>query len=189
MDWLFNVEEIALWLKEWGIWAVVVSILLNIVISILAFVPSIFLSGANAIVFGLVPGYFISLIGETFGAAVSFWLFRFGLSKIKKLNHDRWEWLQAINQSSRKKQVLLLFIARLTPFIPSGLVTGIAAISKMRFIDFFLITLLGKSPSIVLETLIGHDMIRMSDNLPRLLISLAFVVILFVVFKNKSFKK
>ncbi len=187
MDWLFNVEETAILLKELGYWAVVISLLINIGISIFAFLPSVFLSGANAIVFGILPGFIVSLIGETLGAAVSFWLFRLGFSKLKSLHSERWQWLQVINQSSRRKQILLLLIARITPLIPSGLITGVAAVSKMRFMDFMIITFIGKSPSIMLETFIGHDLVRMSDNLPRLLISLSLVLIFILVFKNKKF--
>lgn len=187
MDWLFRVEDTVEWLKGFGIWAVFVSLLLNICISVLGVVPSLFLSGVNAVVFGLVPGFFLSLLGETLGAAVSFWLYRLGLSKVKRLNPESWQWLQSFNGSGRKKQAMLLLLARLTPLLPSGLITAAASISKMKFIDFIVVTFFGKAPSIVLETFIGHDIVRASDNLPRLVISLLLTGLLFLVFKKKNF--
>lgn len=186
MEWYLGIDETVAWLKNFGLWAVLVSLLLNILISVLGVVPSIFLSGANAVVFGLVPGFLLSLLGETLGAAVSFWLFRLGFSKVKRLKTDRWRWLNSFNGSSRKKQALLLLIARLAPFVPSGLITAVTAISKMKFIDFMIVSFLGKSPSIVIETIIGHDIVRANDNLPRLVISLLLVSLFFFLFKKKK---
>jgi uncharacterized membrane protein YdjX (TVP38/TMEM64 family) len=186
MDWFFSVEEAAEWLKSFGIGAVLISLLLNICISVLGFVPSLFLSGANAVVFGIVPGYFISLAGEVLGAGVSFWLYRFGVSKIKKINVDEWSWLQSINTSSRGKQMMLLLLARLTPLMPSGLITVVAALSSVKFLDFMIISLVGKAPSIALETLIGHDMIRLNDNFPRLFITLMFMGVMLLLFRKKN---
>jgi len=42
------VDQTASWLKQFGIWTIVVSLLLSMGISILGIVPSLFLSGANA---------------------------------------------------------------------------------------------------------------------------------------------
>ncbi len=63
MDWLLPVDQVTNWLKSFGIWAVLISLLLNICISALGVIPSLFLSGANAVVFGIIPGFFISLTG------------------------------------------------------------------------------------------------------------------------------
>lgn len=186
MNWLFNIEDTVDWLKSFGIWAVFISLLLSLIISILGVVPSLFLSAANAVVFGLFPGFLLSLLGETLGAAISFWLYRFGFSKLEGLKLNRWRWLQTFNDSGRKKQAIILLLARLTPLIPSGVITAAASISKMKFLDFILVTFIGKAPSIVLETFIGHDLIRANGNLPRLLISLLLVVILLSLFHKKN---
>lgn len=186
MDWLFSIEETVDWLRGFGVWAVFISLLLSLIISILGVVPSLFLSGANAVVFGLFPGFCLSLIGETLGAAISFWVYRLGLSKFERLKWNRWRWLRTFNDSGRKKQAIMILLARLTPLIPSGVITAAASISKVKFIDFILVTFIGKAPSIVLETFIGHDLIRANDNLPRLLISLIFVVLLLSLFYNKN---
>lgn len=56
---LFNVDVIAEWLRSYGVWAILISLLINILISILGLVPTLFfLSGANAVVFGFIPGFF-----------------------------------------------------------------------------------------------------------------------------------
>jgi uncharacterized membrane protein YdjX (TVP38/TMEM64 family) len=84
VDWLMNVDSIAEWIRSWGLIAVLASILLNIVISISGVLPSIFLSGANAIVFGLMGGFAVSLTGEVLGASLAFLLYRWGVGKFRK---------------------------------------------------------------------------------------------------------
>ena len=188
MDDLFQVDKIAEWLRAFGVWAILISLLINILISILGFVPSLFLSGANAVVFGFIPGFWISLTGEVLGAGFSYWLYRWGFGKLKSVKQERWGWLQRLNDVSRKKRITILLLARLTPLIPSGVITFAAAVSFMRFLDFIVVTFIGKAPSIAMETLVGHDLIRFNDNFPRLLISLLFIALLYFLFKNKRKK-
>lgn len=185
MDWLWDVDGAASMLQSWGLWAVVVSLCLNVIISLLGVVPSVFLSGANAVVFGIIPGFFISLVGEGIGAAVSFWLYRQGLSKLKIVQQGNWKWLQRFNQAGRKRQGTLLLLARLTPFMPSGLITAAAACSQMRFWDYAIISLLGKAPTIGFETFIGHDLMYLEDNIVRLMITILLGVCFIVVLRRK----
>ncbi|CAM3551241.1 TVP38/TMEM64 family protein [Marinicrinis lubricantis] len=182
---LFNVDVIAEWLRSYGVWAILISLLINILISILGLVPTLFLSGANAVVFGFIPGFFLSLAGEALGAAVSFWLYRWGFGKQKKVKKENWKWLQRFNEAGRSRRAMILFIARLTPLIPSGVITFAAAISRMPFTDFFLITSLGKAPSIALETMVGHDLIRIGEYYPRLLISLFCLLLIYLLYRKK----
>jgi len=186
MDWFFQVEDFSEWLEGFGIWAIIISLLLNIVISILGIVPSIFLSGANAVVFGLIPGFLISHVGEVFGAGISFWLYRWGFGRMKGVREESWRWLQQLNYASRRRRMMLLFIARLTPFLPSGVITFAAAVSRMSFADFILVTLLGKAPSIAMETLVGHDLLLIQENFPRLLITLLFLAVIFLLMKKRK---
>lgn len=188
MDFIFEVDEMAGWLKGFGIWAVLISLLINIFISIIGVIPSVFLSGANAVVFGLVPGFWISLSGEVLGAAVSYWLYKWGFGKIK-IGQRNWSWLQKLKGTTRKRQIAILLVARITPFVPSAVITFIAAIANMRFIDFIIVTFIGKAPSIGLETLVGHDLITINDNYTRLSITLILLVIIYVLFRQGNKKK
>jgi uncharacterized membrane protein YdjX (TVP38/TMEM64 family) len=189
MDGLFDVQKTAEWLRDFGIWAILISILLNIFISLLGVVPSLFLSGANAVVFGLIPGFFVSLAGEVVGAGVSFFLYRWGLKRVNKVRVDRWKWVQKINSADRRKQFVSLTLVRLTPMIPSGMITAVASISNMRFNDFIIASLIGKAPSIAMETIVGHDLILLESNMPRLLFSLLLILIIFLIWRRENKKR
>jgi uncharacterized membrane protein YdjX (TVP38/TMEM64 family) len=188
MEQLFSMDNLSGWLEDFGLWAVVISLLLNILISILGVVPSIFLSGANAVVFGIIPGFSISLAGEALGAAVAFGIYRWGFKRITAIKEESWKWLRQMNEASRSKRILLLFLARVTPFMPSGVITFAAAVSHMSFLDFIAVTLLGKSPSIAMETIVGHDLFFFQENYVRLLISLLLLSLIVLMMQKKRSK-
>ncbi|MEF3309487.1 TVP38/TMEM64 family protein [Paenibacillus sp. GYB004] len=184
MEYLFQVEQTAQWLKEFGIWAIIASLLLNVIIAILGIVPSLFLSGANAVVFGIVPGFLLSLTGEVLGAGVSFGLYRYGFRKMNIKKSESWKWLNNLNGASRRRKVLVLLLARITPFIPSGVVSFAAAVSNMKFVDFMIVTFLGKAPSITLETLAGYDLVF--NNYSRLTISIFFACLIWFLLRRMN---
>lgn len=185
MEWFVQLEDTAEWLRGFGLWAVFISLAINIVISLFGVVPSLFLSGANAVVFGLVPGFGISLTGEVLGAIVSFWLYRWGYKRWKKQETD-WKWVGRLNEVSRLRRNMILLVSRITPFLPSGVITFAAAASRVAFGDFILVTAVGKAPSIAMETLIGNDLIYIQGNWPRLAITLLLVGLLLLLFRRRK---
>jgi uncharacterized membrane protein YdjX (TVP38/TMEM64 family) len=186
----FDVERTAEWIASFGWFAIVISLLLNVLISLMGVVPSVFLSGANAVVFGLVPGFFISLIGEVLGAGVAFKLYRLGIRKVTSQNKlERFKWLAKLNQLNRRKQFTTILLARLTPFMPSGLVNLVGAMSSIYFVDFMLASLIGKMPSLVLETLVGHDIVYFQENQWRFGIVLFILAVILVGYRIGNRKR
>lgn len=189
MDWITNVEAIAEWLRSWGVIAIAGSILLNVVISITGVLPSIFLSGANAIVFGLMGGFLVSLVGEVTGAVLAFQLYRWGVGKSRKLR--KWSesnWVQRVNQASRLKQMAGIVLLRFNPLLPSGFVNFGASLTRISLLDFLLATLIGKIPSLVFETFVGHDIVFLSENKSRLAVSLILGSLVFLIFWSRRKK-
>lgn len=175
--WEMDVNQIVDFYRSLGLWAVFISLGLNIIQTFIVFMPSVFLSGANAIVFGLFWGTLISWLGEVIGAALAFILYRyFGRSTMEELEQSR-EYLQKIDELSSRRGFGIVLLLRILPAMPSGLINLLAAVSKISFASFMLATALGKLPSLVLETLIGHDLFSWRENLPRLLVVTAIVAV------------
>ncbi|MDF2682211.1 MAG: hypothetical protein K0R47_3401 [Brevibacillus sp.] len=187
MEWVTNVEGLAEWIRSWGILGIIGSIVLNVIISVAGVLPSIFLSGANAIVYGLVGGFFVSLTGEVLGATVAFLLYRYGLKKSKGLKKlEKFSWIHRINGASRFRKGLAIVLLRMNPLIPSGVINLGAALTTISFPDFLLATFLGKIPSMVFETFVGHDLVYLSENKYRLLFSLLAGSLVFLLFWRKE---
>ena len=64
------------YLRGFGVYAVFVSFFIDVVINIVGFLPSIFISTANGLIFGLFWGTMISWLAETLGVMISFWVMR-----------------------------------------------------------------------------------------------------------------
>ena len=90
-------------------------------------------------------------------------------------------YLQQVDDYSADNGFKALLIARLLPFAPSGIITAVAAISRMGFRDFFLATLIGKLPPVVIKVMLGHDLAFAGENMTRLVVVTALVVGIYVV--------
>lgn len=186
---MFSAESLANFLNQWGIVSILVSLVISIVIAIVGVLPSIFITGANVILFGPLNGLLVSWLGETLGAAVSFYLYRLGFKRRTELLSKKYSLLNKITATKGLLGGILIFQARLLPFIPSGFITLAGAISNIRFTTFLLASALGKLPSITLEALVSYDFVNLHQNWLRLLITLFALLLTFLFLKNKFSKK
>lgn len=72
-----NVDELIDFLRSFGIWALLVSFLLDILINAVGFLPSIFISTGNGLLFGLPLGVLVSWLAESIGVVISFLFMRY----------------------------------------------------------------------------------------------------------------
>ncbi|WP_171910736.1 TVP38/TMEM64 family protein [Rossellomorea aquimaris] len=138
------------------------SVGVNIVISVAGFLPSFFITALNISYFGLETGIFLSIIGESLGAVVSFVLYRKGISLAKpdKVLENRY--FLKLKQAEGKEWIFLLFVFRIFPFVPSGVVTVAAAFSSISAGAFTVVSTAGKIPALLLEALIVVNVIESS---------------------------
>ncbi|MFE7063777.1 TVP38/TMEM64 family protein [Sutcliffiella sp. NPDC057660] len=139
------------WLEIAGPFAILLSIIFNTVISILAFVPSVFITAANIAFFGFWVGTIVSFLGESVGAVVSFLLYRKGLKAFSPKALERNKWLVRLQETEGYRAFLLVLGLRIFPFAPSGLVTLAGATSRISLIHFAIASTLGKIPALLLE--------------------------------------
>ncbi|MCO5385401.1 MAG: VTT domain-containing protein [Desulfosporosinus sp.] len=171
-------------INYWGAYGIIASLSISILIAIPGIIPSIFVTGANVIVFGPVNGFIISWVGEIIGALVSFYLYRLGFKKRFERLGGKFNILDRIVSAKGFKITLLLLQARLLPFIPSGFVTLAGAISNVNMLQFSIATALGKLPSIALEALVSFDVININTNWIRLTITIFAVGTMFLLIRK-----
>ncbi|MBB5355275.1 putative membrane protein YdjX (TVP38/TMEM64 family) [Anoxybacillus mongoliensis] len=131
--------------------AYLISIAINIVISILGVVPSVFLTVANLAVFGFWKGTFVSFVGEAVGAIVSFLLYRKGFRQLSETKCFSYPKVKRLLAAEGIEAFSLVLSLRLLPFVPSGIVTFVAAIGRMSLLLFTAASSLGKLPALLLE--------------------------------------
>jgi uncharacterized membrane protein YdjX (TVP38/TMEM64 family) len=132
--------------------AILISICINLVISIFGVIPSFFLTAANIVVFGFWEGMFISFVGEAFGAGFSFWLYRKGLRRITNKTFVKQPKILKLLKVKGKDAFYSIILLRFLPFVPSGLVTFTAAIGEVSGLTFFFASSIGKIPALLIES-------------------------------------
>lgn len=179
-----SMDKIAEGLRSYGPWAMVISLLLDIFINALGFLPSIFISTANGVVFGLFMGVLISWVAESVGVIISFWLMRYFLRMSAEKLIAKNNFLMRIDDFSGKNGFKMMLIARSIPYFPSGIITALGAVSKISNRDYILSTFLGKFPAVALEVVVGHDIVNFEQHLFRLtIIIIAACIAYFLVWK------
>lgn len=167
-----------------GLLAIFVSIIINIIISILGVVPSFFITAANIGFFGFGNGLLISITGEAIGAIISFYLYRKGLKKVKTKVTISNKYLTKLKQTDGIEAFILVLALRIFPFIPSGLVTLISAGSKVGYLNFSIASTLGKIPALLIEAYSMQQILEW-DWQGKLILGLASFLLLALVF-NKN---
>ncbi len=180
-----DVQRMAEVLQSYGPWAMVISFVLDVLINALGFLPSIFFSTANGLLFGVVPGIIISWLAETVGVVLSFMIMRYILRDTAHKVIEKSEFLLKVDDFSGKNGLVMMLFARSIPYFPSGIITALGAISQISLRDYIIANLIGKFPSTALEVIVGHDAVLLQDNLGRLTVVILIAsVIYFLLWKG-----
>ena len=180
-----DVQRMAEVLQSYGPWAMVISFVLDVLINALGFLPSIFFSTANGLLFGVVPGIIISWLAETVGVVLSFMIMRYILRDTAHKIIEKSEFLLKVDDFSGKNGLTVMLFARAIPYFPSGIITALGAISQISLRDYIIANLVGKFPSTALEVIVGHDAVLLQDNLGRLTVVILIAsVVYFLLWKG-----
>lgn len=141
--------------------AILFSVLVNILISIAGIIPSTFLTAANIMYFGFTGGLLLSILGEAAGAVISFFLYRKGMKKLstKESGKPSNKLVEKLKNTSGREAFVLVLLLRIFPFVPSGLVTLAAAVSRMGAALFMVSSTLGKIPALFIESYSVHTVL------------------------------
>lgn len=182
------------WLSTFPLWAVLISILLNVIVAITGILPSAFITIYTVGIFRFEYAIIILLIGEAMGAIISFILYRKGanklLSKPKLSSFKRNKYLQKLRNTEGMTAVCIVLLLRIIPFVPSGAVTLTAALSPMRVIPYSLASTIGKVPAIFIEAYSVYHVFTLQTHY-QIMIMMAAILLFFVYlgFKNRKQKK
>lgn len=175
-----DIVETAEYIKTYGSMAVVFSFLLTLFVNAIGFPPAVIFSTANTLIFGIFWGITLSVLAETVGVTISFLLLRFFFRDAAKKMISKSQKLSSIDEYSSEKGFVVMLIARMVPYFPSGILNAIGALSALSLQDYFLASLIGKFPSTAIEAILGHDAILHLDDPTRIIIVIILAIILMV---------
>lgn len=136
-----------------GIWAPVVFVLLQGVITVTP-VPRTIFTVAAGVLFGSVTGLLLTVLGTVLAAAAAFWLVRHvGRGFVERHSHRAGvAWLRARLERSG---VLAVISLRLIPMVPFPVLNYAAGLSGLRFTPYLIGTALGILPGTVAVVVLG----------------------------------
>lgn len=172
-----------------GPFAYVISLAANTLISLLAFVPSVFVTAANISFFGFTEGLILSFSGEMIGVLVSFCVYRKGFSflKVKKFNSKGTALFTKLSQTKGRDAFFLILAFRIFPFAPSGAITLGAAYSKVSAGVFFCASLLGKIPAILIEGFAVQQVLEADFRIQVIMgIGSIFILVFWMLLKKRK---
>lgn len=185
----FSIE----WFPKHPFLTALVSIFLNVLIAITGILPSAFITVGTVGILGFRLGLVILIIGEAIGAMVSFILYRKGVHKlstypdIKKFDNKL---LRRLKSTGGAEAFFIVILLRVLPFVPSGLVTLTAAISKMNFLHFSIASTIGKIPALYIEAFTVFQVLNLKTEWKLgFIISVLLIIILYLLWKSLIGKK
>ncbi|MCZ8520238.1 MULTISPECIES: TVP38/TMEM64 family protein [Paenibacillus] len=177
----WDIQHLSDTLNSLGLLGQACGALLILLQTLVPFVPFVVVAGANVLLFGFWLGFLVNYVFACLGAVIAFLgTRRFGrqwaqsrLSKYKAAGR--------FNEKLEKHGLLYIAISRVTPVLPSFGINMAAAVMNVRARDFILGTLIGKLPMILLESMIGHDLLHFTQYKGRLLILLGVFALLLAI--------
>ncbi len=142
------------WIAAAGAWAPVISILVMIFQAMLAPLPAVVVTFANAALFGWAYGALLSWTGAMFGAAICYAIaVGFGRSLVEL--HAPANFVARMDRASGRYGNRAVFVARLLPFVSFDAVSYAAGLLRLRFIPFLIATGLGQLPATLVYSFAG----------------------------------
>ena len=173
-----DIKDTAEYIQSYGSMAIVFSFLLTLFVNALGFPPAIIFSTANTLIFGIFWGITLSVVAETVGVTISFLLLRFFFRDTAQKLISKSKFLKSADNYSSEKGFVVMLIARMVPYLPSGLLNAVGALSALSLRDYFIASFIGKFPSTGIEAIIGHDMIVGDGDNTRIIVVVIFAIIL-----------
>lgn len=140
-------------------------------------IPGTFISFIAGVAFGGFYGTIYTVIGATFGASAAFLTARhLGRDFIEGLLKGR---LKIFDEGAEIHGFKAVLFVRLIPLFPFNMVNYGAGLSKIKFKDFFLATLIGIIPGTLAYVNLGNSITDIRSW--RFVLAIAFLILLIIV--------
>ncbi|MEN6350217.1 MAG: TVP38/TMEM64 family protein [Syntrophomonas sp.] len=173
-----DISQLSNYISSYGVLAPAIAYILFVVQAIFPVFPYVILAAAGGLLFGFKLGFALSWAGALTGACIAFWGCRLVGSDwvIKKFQaHFDFD----ISGMDPKLAFWTIIIARIIPVVPTPLINAAAALSGVAFWNFFFSSAIGKIPTALLYTGLGHSIFKIKDV--KLSLSLLGIAIILVV--------
>ncbi len=166
-----------------GAWGYLVYIIL-LILSVPLPIPSAPIVLTGGYVYGAFLGTVLSLLANTIGATIGFYLIRKNGKPLLEKLVDKHHILH-FNHLFKKRGEVVAFISYIVPIFPSDAVSMLLGLSKIRYHTFFILLILGHIPRYVLISTFGNDLFTGFTPLTVAVLIGMILLILIALFREK----
>lgn len=154
---IFDAAELRTWIQQFGVFAPLVFILIQLLQVIFAPIPGQVVAVVAGYLFGWFWGTLYSMIGVVIGSLIAFWLAkRYGRSLAESVIHE--ELMNGFDSVVDRIGVPGLFVIFIIPGLPDDAICFLAGLTKIRTTTFFLILTVGRLPAYILAVSAGGSL-------------------------------
>jgi uncharacterized membrane protein YdjX (TVP38/TMEM64 family) len=129
---------------------------------------------AGGMAFGVYFGTLYTTLGAILGATSAFYISRLlGRDAVEKLTRGK---IQSFEDGVEKKGFILILILRLIPIVPFNVISYGAGLTKIKFYDYMMATMVGIIPGVIVFTNLGDKALNIKS--PEFILAIAMLVIL-----------
>lgn len=150
-----NLAMIEDYIKSYGSWSIAAFLVISAIRPLAVFIPVTILTMIAGGLYGPIYGFLLSMLSIIISSNVAFIISRyFGKSFIEKLIKKR---ADSINLKIEKSGFKVIFIMRISGVFPLDILSYAAGVTKVKYRDFILATILGSAPETFSIAYMGHN--------------------------------
>ena len=161
----------------------IVGFLLVFIEAFLPFLPLVVIVILNINSYGIIVGFLVSYTASVAGSYLVFLIVRNLFRQPAQRYIEKHDKLNRMLKFIDERGFTFLFILLSLPFTPSSIVNVITALSNIRRHVYLYILLASKFIMILSMTLVGYDITSFFDSPVKLIFSLVFLVLLYLLSK------
>lgn len=152
---LLQKDEWFAMVKQGGMVAVLISMLLVAICVFFPIIPYPVLAGGIGAVFGAPVGTIISISGAMAGTMAFFYLSRYGFKDFAQKKLESYKRVKEYEEFLTRNSFTAILTSRLIPIIPAPVITIICGLSQVKWLPFFTASFIGKLPNTIILSFAG----------------------------------
>ena len=169
---------------SFGALAPVIYIFMFTVVPLTLF-PDFVLAATGGLIFGVWFGTIYTIIGAACGGTISFFISRsYGRGLVEKLTKGK---INCFDDGAQKKGLIFILILRFIPLIPFDIISYGAGLSKIKYKDFILATIIGVIPGVWVYTNLGDKSAHLFSTEFFKAVAILILLLLVSYFIKKKF--
>ncbi len=151
-----NIRNLRKYILSFGPWAFLVFLLIYSLKPIVVVFSAVLLTALAGNIFGPVEGFLLSMVGVFFSATLAFYLSKLlGKSFVAKITRGK---LMKLDDNIEVYGFKIMLLMRLSTLFPIDPLSYAAGLTKMKYSDFILGTLIGLAPEMMAYSYLGLSM-------------------------------